>query len=583
MKTRKLFVFAALVLGMSTMAFKAEAQPSQDSAEQPVTYCNPINIDYTYMIVNSHRNISYRSGADPAVVSFRGKYYMFVTRSLGYWYSNDLTHWLFIKPQDWYFQGSNAPAAYNYKDSILYVTGDPSGNMSLLYTDNPRKGDWKAVPAILWNLQDPDFFMDDGKAYMFWGSSNTFPIRGMELDPKQRFIKKSETVKLFKLHEDKHGWERFGPNHNDPKLSGYMEGAWLTKHNGKYYMQYAAPGTEWNTYADGVYIADSPLGPYAYMPNNPISYKPGGFINGAGHGSTVEGPGQQLWHFATMHISVNYKFERRIGMFPTFFDKDGLMHCNMNYGDYPHYAPAEPGEQGKFTGWMLLSYNKPIEASSHLKDFVPEHVNDEHVKTFWVAANTDKPQWLEMDLGSVSTIRAIQVNYHDYHSNIYGRQKNLYEQYVIEGSGDGKTWSVIVDKRNNDKDVPNDYVQLAEPVKARYIRFTSYHVPTRYLAISGLRIFGNGNGKKPGKVKQFEVVRNSDRRDAHLTWKAQSKAQGYNVRWGIAPDKLYNSWLVYGKDSLDIRSLNIDQPYYFSVEAFNENGISPATETTKAK
>lgn len=68
MKTRKLFVFAALVLGISTMAFKVEAQPSQEPAEQPVTYCNPINIDYTYMIVNSHRNISYRSGADPAVV-----------------------------------------------------------------------------------------------------------------------------------------------------------------------------------------------------------------------------------------------------------------------------------------------------------------------------------------------------------------------------------------------------------------------------------------------------------------------------------------------------------------------------------
>ena len=578
MKIRKLFVLSTLVLGISLFTFRAEAQQEQVPGAQPVTYCNPVNIDYTYMIVNSHRNVSYRSGADPAVVSFRGKYYMFVTRSLGYWYSDDLTHWQFIKPQDWYFQGSNAPAAYNYKDSVLYVTGDPSGDMSLLYTDNPRKGDWKAVPAILWNLQDPDFFMDDnGKAYMFWGSSNTFPIRGMELDPKQRFIKKSETIELFKLHEDKHGWERFGPNHNDPKLSGYMEGAWLTKHNGKYYMQYAAPGTEWDTYGDGVYVADSPLGPYTYEPNSPISYKPGGFINGAGHGSTVQGPGHQRWHFGTMAISVNYKFERRVGMFPTFFDKDGLMHCDMSYGDYPHYAPAEPGEQGKFTGWMLLSYNKPIEASSHLQDFVPEHVNDEHVKTFWVAATNDKPQWLKMDLGTVSTIRAIQVDYHDYHSNIYGRQDSLYEQYLVEGSTDGKTWSVIVDKRNNYKDAPNDYVQLNEPAKARYIRFTSYHVPTPYLAISGLRIFGNGNGKKPAKVKQFVVMRDIDKRNAHLTWKAQPEVQGYNVRWGIAPDKLYNSWLVYGKDSLDIRSLNVDQSYYFTVEAFNENGISPGS------
>ena len=57
------------------------------------TYCNPLNIDYTYMIYNSDKSISYRSGADPAVVEFRGEYYMFVTRSHGYWRSRDLLNW----------------------------------------------------------------------------------------------------------------------------------------------------------------------------------------------------------------------------------------------------------------------------------------------------------------------------------------------------------------------------------------------------------------------------------------------------------------------------------------------------------
>ena len=85
------------------------------------TYCNPVNVDYTYMIYNSDKDISYRSGADPAVVEFRGEYYMFVTRSLGYWHSRDLQNWIFIKPEKWYFQGCNAPAAHNYKDSVLCV------------------------------------------------------------------------------------------------------------------------------------------------------------------------------------------------------------------------------------------------------------------------------------------------------------------------------------------------------------------------------------------------------------------------------------------------------------------------------
>ena len=37
------------------------------------TFCNPLNVDYTYMIYNSDKDISYRSGADPAVVEFRGE------------------------------------------------------------------------------------------------------------------------------------------------------------------------------------------------------------------------------------------------------------------------------------------------------------------------------------------------------------------------------------------------------------------------------------------------------------------------------------------------------------------------------
>lgn len=182
-----------LSLGLLT---NARAQDTQSS-----TYCNPINVDYTYMIYDAHRDISYRSGADPAVVSFRGEYYMFVTRSLGYWHSTDLMNWQFIQPEKWYFQGSNAPAAHNYRDSVLYVAGDPSGSMSILYTDDPKKGDWKATPAILNDLQDPGLFIDDdGKAYMYWGSSNVYPIRAKTLDKNRNFRPSEKTYELFGLN-----------------------------------------------------------------------------------------------------------------------------------------------------------------------------------------------------------------------------------------------------------------------------------------------------------------------------------------------------------------------------------------------
>jgi hypothetical protein len=458
--------------------------------------------------------------------------------------------------------------------------------MSMLYTDDPKKGEWKAVPAILSELQDPAFFIEGDSAYIFWGSSNVFPIRAKTLDKRRRFQPSDSTYALFNLDGKKHGWERFGENHSDTVLGGYIEGPWLTKHNNKYYMQYAAPGTEFNVYGDGVYIADAPLGPYRYAPNNPISYKPGGFMNGAGHGSTVVGPGGKYWHFASNAVAVNVGWERRLCMFPTYFDKDDLMYCDTYFGDYPHFSPAaatwslgKKGDSaGSFTGWMLLSYKKPVRVSSQLGEYAPERIVDESVKTFWIAEKNDDRQWIEIDLQQPGRVHAIQVNYHDYKSDMYGRIPGLHHRYVIEGSTDSRNWTRLVDRENSFKDTPNDYVELGTPQTVRYIRYRNIHVPTPYLSISGLRVFGVGTGKAPAAVKNFSVKRKEDRRDAMITWNKSPGAQGYNILWGIAPDKLYSSWMVYDNTSLDLKSLSVDQSYYFSIEAFNENGISTRTK-----
>ena len=543
------------------------------------TYCNPLNLDYTYPFHNSLLGKSYRSGADPAVVEFRGEYYMFVTRSWGYWHSKDLLNWDFITPEKWYFEGCNAPAAHNYKDSVLYVCGNPSGAMSILYTDNPKRGDWKAVPSVLHDLQDPALFIDDDeRAYMYWGSSNRWPIRGKELDMKNKFLpiaKKPDSL-LF-LRPDIHGWERFGENHTSD-IKPFIEGAWMTKHNGKYYLQYAAPGTQFNVYGDGVYVGKSPLGPFEYAAHNPFCYKPGGFATGAGHGSTVCGPGGIYWHFGTIHLSINYKFERRLCMFPTFFDEDGAMYSDTYFGDYPHYSPDQVSRQttsGGFRGWMLLSYGKPVKASSQLESYPVENVTDENLKTFWVAEKNDDKQWVEIDLEEVSDVYALQLNFFDYEeTGFWGRMPNLRQRYLVEASVDGARWRVLVDYRNSFRDAPHNYIELDQPIEARYIRYRHHYVPGKNLAMGDIRVFGLGRGKKTATVKGFTVVREADERNARISWKAVKGAQGYNVLWGVALDKLYSSWMVYGDNSLDLRALTVGQKYYFAIESFNENGIS---------
>lgn len=587
-----------------TMAVITLAACNANNQNVLTTYCNPLDLDYTYMIYNSDKNLSYRSGADPAVVEFRGEYYMFVTRSLGYWHSKDLTEWEFIEPKStWYTQGCNAPAAHNYKDSLLYVAGDPSGSMNIIYSDDPASGVWEVTPAILHDLQDPDLFIDDdGQAYMFWGSSNFYPVRGKKLNMKDRFLVESETFELFNTDSTSHGWERFGENHSDKKTKAYIEGTWITKHNGKYYMQYAAPGTEFNVYGDGVYTADNPMGPYEYQPHNPISYKPGGFMNGAGHGSTVLDVDGNYWHFATMSLSAIVNWERRICLLPTFFDEDGIMYCDNEYADYPHFAPTQKGKKGAFTGWMLLSYGKPVTASSYAEgsakkaegfseenrpvtslDFKPKNLTDENCKTYWLARNNDQNEWICIDLEENCDVYALQINYFDHETMLYGRPEGLCQKYVIECSLDGKKWTVLEDRSKSEKDAPNAYIQLPEPQNVRYIRYRNVKVTAPYLAISDIRVFGKGHGEAPAAVSDIKAERTADGKNMTITWNGPSDAQGYNVRWGIAPDKLYNSWLLYDDEELTLNCLFAGQEYYVQVEAFNINGISPVKETIHVK
>ena len=465
------------------------------------TYCNPLDIDYSYMShYRAKNNVSYRSGADPAIVNFKGRFYMFVTRSHGYWASDDMSYWKFIKPQSWYFNGSNAPAAA-VKDGKVIVLGDPSGRGAIIETDNPELGDWKTNYAVInvpGGIQDPDLFVDDdGKVYLYEESSNKWPIRGIELDSKNYYIPIGEQTDLFNLIPEEHGWERFGQDHKSD-LKPFIEGPWMVKHKDTYYLEYGAPGTQWNVYADGVYTSKNPLGPFEYSPYNPISYKPGGFLKGSGHGSTVRDNNGNYWHYTTMAISVNYKFERRLGMYPAGFEDDGQMYVNTAYGDYPHFLPDTKVKDHKyrFTGWMLLSYSKPVKTNSGLvekdvnvfdeseggymqeqiTDFSINRINDEEIRSYWVSEANNDSIYVDIDLLKPMNVKAIQINFQDFNASVFGRPDNIRQQFVIKSSLDGKTWETIADYSKNEKDMPHAYLELETPIDARFIRAIAFKV-----------------------------------------------------------------------------------------------------------
>src|SRR5258706_3929252 len=185
----------------------------------------------------------------------------------------------------------------------------------------------------------------------------------------------------------------------------------------------------------------------------------------------------------------------------------------------------EGSGMGLYTGCMLLNYNKPVTVSSTLGSYYPDYAVDENIKTYWSAKTSDKGEWIQTDLGNISTVNAIQINCADQDvsfpkemdSIFLGKTLGLYHQYKIYGSKDGKKWNVLVDKSNNKTDVPHDYIELEKPVQARYIKLLNIHMPAGKFAISGLRVFGNGNGNKPDMVKNFIVLRTEkDKRSAWI-------------------------------------------------------------------
>jgi hypothetical protein len=235
---------------------------------------------------------------------------------------------------------------------------------------------------------------------------------------------------------------------------------------------------------------------------------------------------------------------------------------------------------------MLLNYNKPVMVSSTLGGYAANNAVDENIRTYWSAATGNPEEWIQTDLGALSTVRAIQINYadQDVDSSFLGKISGLYCQYKLWESADGKNWKILVDKSRNHTDIPQEYVELPKPVRTRYIKLENIHMPTGKFAVSGLRVFGKGEGRIPDTVSHFIVLRSeNDSRNAFIKWFTVTGATGYNIYWGIAPDKLYNNVMVYNDNQYYFKPMDKGRTYYFSIEAFNENGISPRTKPVEVK
>ena len=73
-------------------------------------------------------------------------------------------------------------------------------------------------------------------------------------------------------------------------------------------------------------------------------------------------------------------------------------------------------------------------------------------------------------------------------------------------------------------------------------------------------------------------------------WRKVPGATGYNVMWGVRPDRLTLTYQVFADElgngetgKQDLRALNVGVGYYAAVEAFNETGVSTRSKPVRVR
>ena len=595
-------------------------------------YCNPLNLPYKYNFqkpnmpgLGESKLSVYREAADPTLEYFKGRYWLFPSMTRGFYVSDDMLEWEYHELKEPIPVFDYAPDVRAVGEYLYFSASKRSETCNFYRSKDPIHEPFEEIPGTF-AFWDPDLFCDDdGRLYFYWGCSNITPIWGVELD-RETMRPIGEKKAMFQMDNKSRGYERVGKDHVSPKAGidieaaaeemfqnlmkmpkelrekegllteeavralargfagddPYIEGAYMTKHNGTYYLQYAFPETQSNVYGDGVLSSSQPLGPFEIAENNPFSYKPGGFINGAGHGSTIADKNGNYWHTASMSISINNDMERRLGLWKCGFDPDGELFCDQRYGDWPVRIDADLFAQPDF---FLLSYRKPVSVSSGSG---AEKITNENVQDWWRAEAPGKA-WCMTDLEEVMTVNAVQINFADEgitegipegadrliaHEIRYIDLKKRVTRWTLEGSADGKNWFMIEDKSQADTNLGNDLVMMEDGIRARYLKLTVLEMPfDQPAAVSGLRIFGKGNGTVPEKPRSVRAERMGDL-NMIVCWQSDESAVGHNILWGHAPEKLYHSYMVFGSDEKNIGALMKGKPVYVRVDAFNENGIA---------
>ena len=420
------------------------------------------------------------------------------------WVSDDLLNWDFHAVE--HIPGAPDLAEYNGKFYLtgnsdhVYAASDPLGpyeDLGLFKNTGPVEQGWNG------GFDCKIFVDDDNQPYLFWPGRGISGIYGVKLDPNDLTKFVGTPTHLFGFNP-MHAWERYGEMNEYPTVA-WIEGPWVIKRNGIYYLEYSASGTQWRSYAEGYYTATSPLGPYTYAPNNPLLRKTEGLVTGTAHGSIVKMKDRDEWYqFYTIVLS-NPPGGRRIGMDKITFDADGLMYCTIT--ESPQPAPGRTAS-ANVPASIPVSINKMVGGDtkstfSSAKDGYPAaYAVDNYSGTVWMPQDDDKAPSFTLDLGPATpydqiqhfTVDAMRVMFNGPRRGFGAAAVIPVYKYKLEVSSDGNKFVTVLDKTKNNvaKDVVYD--EFA-PINCRFVRFTVTDWPKDTpLGVIDFTVFGYPQG-----------------------------------------------------------------------------------------
>ncbi len=463
------------------------------------TVCNPIPLpDYPRgrlsipgAAVDSlwlqDRPSDFRETADPSVLYHEGKWFLYPSCGMA-WVSEDFRTWTHhrIEPYD----AGYAPTIVRHGERFL-LTACAAG----IFSGPTPLGPFTALGPLtlpdgrpVKDFNDPMLFSDDdGRLYAYWGLGAP-GLFVAEVDPVacNRLLTEPRIVLAY---DPAVPWERCG-EYNEDRTRSYVEGPWMVKVAGTYYLTYAAPGTEWRTYGMGAARGTSPLGPFTRQRRTPFCSRTEGLIQGPGHGCIVRGPGDTLWAFYTCRVCYEHIFERRIGFDPCGVDADGELFVTVS--EFPQWAPGvrEKPELGNHAGLLPMNHRRRARTSSAAAGRPGLYAVDNCMHTWWEPAAADAAPWLEQDLGILAEVAAVRVVWRDIGLDYAAGRGPGPVRWCLETAGDDGVWTAACDATSSTADLLIDYRTFAPRMARRLrLRITAWAVGLTP-GVTDLSVFG---------------------------------------------------------------------------------------------